>query len=130
MSNIAIRQTGGAQATSRKWLFADLGVKYHYNVTLDLTKFAPANRKDGTIKAGTFLGKITATGLYGPYDDAATDGRQTATCILWNDVREEFVGQTTDATGAVLSALINEAKLPFPIDANGKTDLAGWFKFL
>ena len=32
---------------------------------------------NGYIPSGFPLGKITATGLYGPYDDTANDGRQT-----------------------------------------------------
>jgi|GEM_PF-2269973 len=35
---------------------------------------------------GTVLGKITETGYYGAYNDAANDGRQTAKLILAEDV--------------------------------------------
>lgn len=130
MSYPAIVNTGGAQATSRRWLFADLGPRFHYNVTLDLTKFTAAHRKDGTIKSGIFLGKITATGLFGPYDATATDGRENPYCILWNDVREANPGQVREITGASLSALIKEDRLPVPVDQAGKDKLAAWFKFL
>jgi len=34
------------------------------------------------LSAGTVLGKITASGKYGPYSASATDGRQTAVGIL------------------------------------------------
>ena len=34
------------------------------------------------LPAGTPLGKITATGLYGPYDATATDGRETALVMI------------------------------------------------
>ncbi|MGB9798003.1 MAG: head decoration protein [bacterium] len=34
------------------------------------------------LAAGTVLGKITASGKYGPYSASATDGRQTAVGIL------------------------------------------------
>ncbi len=35
---------------------------------------------------GTVLGRITASGLYGPYDAGVADGRETAVGILWEDV--------------------------------------------
>jgi hypothetical protein len=38
------------------------------------------------LSAGTVLGKITASGKYGPYSASATDGRQTAVGILMEDV--------------------------------------------
>lgn len=34
------------------------------------------------IPSGVALGKVTATGLYGPYAPAASDGRQTAAGLL------------------------------------------------
>lgn len=39
----------------------------------------------GVLKGGTFMGIITATGFYGPYTPAATDGTQTAAAILAED---------------------------------------------
>lgn len=48
---------------------------------------APATLEDGVVietgdkylRYGQFLAKITASGLYGPYDPGAADGRQTIT---------------------------------------------------
>ena len=40
----------------------------------------------GKLQEGQVLGRIDATGQYGPYDAAATDGRQTARVILAEDV--------------------------------------------
>ncbi|MFV0385668.1 head decoration protein [Paracoccus sp. (in: a-proteobacteria)] len=37
----------------------------------------------GRVKAGTVLGKVTATGKYAPLNTAATDGSQTAAAILF-----------------------------------------------
>jgi hypothetical protein len=47
------------------------------------------------LTAGTVLGKITASGKYGPYDPTATDGRQTAVGILM---------ENADATNADVGA--------------------------
>jgi hypothetical protein len=78
------------------------------------------------LPAGTVLGKITASGKYGPYDDTATDGRQTAVGILAEDVdaTSSDVGTWMIVHGIVkTSALIG-------IDANGKADLKGQIIFL
>lgn len=39
----------------------------------------------GVLAKGTVLGKVTATGLFVAYNASATDGSQTAVCILDND---------------------------------------------
>ena len=38
------------------------------------------------LKAGAVLGKITASGKYAAYDNAATDGTETAAAVLWDAV--------------------------------------------
>lgn len=80
----------------------------------------------GNIIKGRVLGKITASGKYGLYDNAAIDGRETAVCIA---------AEAVDATSAdqlcqtVFSGAVYEAKLT-GIDAASKTDLAHHFLFL
>lgn len=68
---------------------------------------------------GTVLGRITTSGLYGPYDDAATDGRQTAVGILWEDV--SFEG-TNYSNVMMVHGWVNPDFL-IGLDANGITDL-------
>jgi hypothetical protein len=51
----------------------------------------------GALKAGTVLGKITASGKYTSYDDDNLDGSETAAAILLYD---------TDATAADVSASV------------------------
>ncbi|MFB8071137.1 head decoration protein [Streptomyces californicus] len=111
----------------RDWLQGAHGTDIVLSASLDVSKFtANTHYPDGYIKSGLFLGKITATGKYGPYDDTATDGRQTCVGVLHTGV--EVVtkrGQTlTSAVGSMLvHCAIKESKLPVPIDANGKADL-------
>ncbi|MEV2222749.1 head decoration protein [Nocardia vinacea] len=102
------------------------------NVTLDMTKFtAGTHYPKGYLPSGIVLGKITASGLYGPYDNAQTDGREVAAGFLWDAFTP------TDLTGKEAAplwvgvGLITEAKLPAGngLDSAGKTDLASWFKF-
>jgi hypothetical protein len=84
-------------------------------VTIDWTT-VPANNADTTlddgnvIKSGTkyipfgcILAKITASGLYGPYDAGASDGRETLTrgaCYILNETVASDDGDA-DNPGAV-----------------------------
>ncbi|MEV0759531.1 head decoration protein [Nocardia sp. NPDC050435] len=133
MSNIAVRQTGIRYGDSRVWVYADQSEQRgRASVTLDMSKFTPATHyPKGYLPSGIVLGKITASGLYGPYDNTATDGREVAAGFLWDAFTP------TDTTGKesaplwVGVGLIQENKLPsgHGLDAAAKTDLAGWFKF-
>ena len=76
---------------------------------------------NGEIVAGTVLGVLDSGGEYAPYDDAATDGTETAAAVLW---------ATTDTTDAAIDAAVIardaeviESELT-GIDAAGVTDLA------
>lgn len=59
-------------------------------VTLDHTTVTADGDGKKVLKIGTPLGKITATGKYGPWDKDATDGRQTAVCMLGENVDFEI----------------------------------------
>jgi len=90
------------------------------------------NFPNGFIPSGVTLGKVTASGLYGPYDDTAVDGRQTAVGFLaWP------VPYDRNSTGDIGAALLWRgavvvAKLPahHGLDAAGQTDLAAKFRFI
>ncbi|MFE6474618.1 MULTISPECIES: head decoration protein [Streptomyces] len=73
----------------RRWLLSTFGTETNKTITLDLSQFAAgtnytaaANGLPNVIPSGTPLGKVTANGLYGPYDSAATDGTQTFAGLL------------------------------------------------
>ncbi|MGW2666226.1 hypothetical protein ACWCW7_35185 [Nocardia tengchongensis] len=94
---------------------------------------ANAHYLNGYIPSGTVIGQVTATGLFGPYDDNASDGRQTAYGLTYGDcrvVRQNGSIAAKVGTGAVVNmAIVSTSKLPFQsgtgsIDANGKADLA------
>jgi len=93
---------------------------------------ANAHYVNGYIPSGTAIGLVSATGLFGPYDDGASDGRQTCYGFTYGDVRAIRQNGTTASkvgTGAVVyDAVVSVSKLPFQsgtgsIDANGKADL-------
>ncbi len=120
-------------ADSKDWLANRKGFDTMESVTLDLTLFLAAHYDRGYIPSGTLLGKVTATGKYGPYDNAAVDGRTVAAGHLFDGVRVvDGAGNAFAASGAAMlwEGVVIEAKLPLftgtvlgEIDANAKTDL-------
>lgn len=125
--DISVRTTGTYQVEDRSWLGSAHGTTATRTITLDTSAFtAGTHFPAGYIKSGTVLGRITATGLYGPYSNAASDGREVAAGLLWNSTTVSTGG--ADVMAPLLEhGVVIEAKLPtnHGLDANGKTDLAG-----
>jgi len=112
------------------WLGSAHGTDSTETVTLDVSTFTEATHyPDGYIPSGLVLAKITATGLYGPYDDTETDGRATAVGFL---VSPRTVTSATQKIGAgmLTHGKVVEANLPIAIDANGKADVASHIRFV
>lgn len=125
------------QAEDLSWDLSNPETPYVESGTLDITLFTQAQHfANGYIPSGTVLGKVTATGLLGPYLDAAVDGRTTAVGILRGSI------QVVQPTGAIKSkvgcavlkafGVVRIPRLPFTsgnaagggyIDANGQADL-------
>jgi hypothetical protein len=118
------------QVEQRGWLASPHGTEpgATLSITLDITKFtAGTHYPNGYIPSGTVLGKVTATGLYGPYDDAAVDGRNTAVCLMF-DTENVRTGQTQATNAGLIHGFVEKARLPFQsgtgsLDANGIADL-------
>jgi hypothetical protein len=119
------------QVGNRQWLWQEPDVKL--NVTLDISKFtAGTHFPNGYIPSGTVVGKLTSGGKFGPYNDAASDGTQTAYGITYGDARVTRQNGTNAASVSISvvvnQAIVSAAKLPFQsgtgsIDAAGKVDL-------
>ena len=118
------------QVDNREWLVGQHGVDLTPGVTLDISLFTKNTHfPNGYIPSGTVLGKVTTSGLYGPYVDGASDGREVAAGLLFSFVR------AIDATGTTLAKVggaifvhggVKEAKLPANsgVNAAGKADLS------
>ena len=127
MSDITVHSSS-YQVDNREWPIGTHGFDITPGVTLDISKFTKnTHYPDGYVKSGTPLGKITATGLYGPYNDALADGTEVCAGLLFSFVR------AIDGTGTVLAkasgaifvhGAVKESKLPIAINANGKADLS------
>ena len=81
----------------------------------------------GDVKAGAVLGKITASGKYGLYDNALSDGKETAAAIAITDCD----ATAADANVAVIvrDAEVNQSELTWYDKTNdeaaGVTELQG-----
>jgi hypothetical protein len=128
MSDISVVTTA-VQAEKRAWLLGPHGTEPGTtpSVTLDITKFsAGPHYPNGYIPSGTVISKVTATGLWGPYDSAASDGRQTVgdgtVGILFNSVPAyNAAGAARAKVGSAVfvHGFVNSSKLPFATGATG-----------
>lgn len=125
--DISVR-TVSNQVEDRSWLGSAHGTDATQTITLDVSTFtAGTHYPHGFIPSGVVLGKISATGKYGPYDNDANDGRGVAVGHLFSS--KTVPADTTTDIGApiLLHGQVRESLLPSGagLDANAKTDLAG-----
>lgn len=135
--------TNTYQVENRSWHISPHGGDFTPSCVLDLTTFTAATHfPNGFVPSGVVLGLITASSdatknVVGPYDDTATDGRQTAWGVLYSTVRVTnpmtFQVDTTKKPGgaAVVHGFVKISRLPIAngatgrgyIDAPGQADL-------
>lgn len=109
--------------SDHSWLGSAHGVDSARSVTLDLSKIDSDLIANGYVPSGLPLAKVSATGLYGQYDDEALDGRATLVGFLVEAVKA-VSGHTP--SGAILEhGAVKADRLPAEIDANGVADIAG-----
>lgn len=126
------------------WLASQHGTDMVPTVTLDVALFTALGSgvKDlwlyGTragsvvtydrVRSGVPLGEVTVTGAYGPYDDAATDGREVLRGFLYGDAR--FSSPSAVVGGALFThGMLHEARLPVGVGSAGKDDVVGRIRF-
>ncbi|MEU0492569.1 head decoration protein [Nocardiopsis sp. NPDC006139] len=116
------------------WLGSSHGTSSGRSATLDLTAFTEATHyPDGYLPSGLPLGRIMASGLYGPYDAAATDGTEVlAGFLLTACTATPRDGATTTVVGALLDhGRVKVANLPVAFTppttaANNATTIVFW----
>jgi hypothetical protein len=115
----------------QSWLGSAHGTDATETVVLDTSLFtAGTHYPDGYFKSGLPLGKITTGGKYGPYNDSATDGRQTLAGFLFAAVPAP-TDNTIDPAGAMLThGKVRASRLPVTVDAAGIADVAGSIRFV
>ena len=129
VTDISVRTVGSWGAEDRSWTIGEHGFDASLNAPLDFTKFTGANFTDGYIKSGCVLGKITASGKYGAYEPAATDGRQTAVGMLLNTTKIPSNTATVASDAILVHFVCREQRLPYTsglgaLDANARTAIA------
>jgi hypothetical protein len=116
---------------NRSWIKHRKGADTCKSITLNCALFTSGTHfPNGYLPSGLALGIVTATGLYGPYDDASVTGLAVLRGFLFNS---EYV---VDAAGKITTAMfregiITETKLPanHGLDAAGKADLTSvWYE--
>lgn len=102
----------------RSWMIDEHGSDETPSVTLDLALFPTQD----DIPSGTPLGIVTATGLAGPYDAAATDGREKCYGLLFSTVRD---GRSSGKVGSavLVHGFVSLSKLPVALDEAGQDAL-------
>ena len=123
VTDMTVHDVGSYIAEDRSWYIGEHGANVDINVPLDFTTFTGANFADGLVKSGCVLGKITATGKYGPYDPAATDGRNTAACHLHSSFKVPANTATVASAAGVVHANVKVPRLPYASGA-GALDAA------
>ena len=124
-----VASTGGTDLT---WLRSDHGISSGLVRTLDVTKFTSGTHYDATtkvLKSGIALAIVTATGLYGPYDTTASDGRQLVldSFVLFEEPLTLDNGSTSAkvAVAVLRHAIINQPLRPIAAHrAGGASDVA------
>lgn len=115
----------------QSWLGSDHGTDTARSITLDVATFtANTHYPDGFLKSGLPLGKITASGKYGPYADGASDGREVLAGFLFTGIKAPASTATPVAGALLLHCFVVESKLPIAVNANGKADVAGRIIFV
>jgi hypothetical protein len=116
----------------QSWLGSAHGTDATETISLDTSTFtAGTHYPNGYFRSGIPLGRITATDKYGPYDNAATDGRQTLVGFLYAAVAAP-TDNTVDPSAAMLThGKVRTSRLPLgAVDAAGQTDVAGSIRFV
>jgi hypothetical protein len=139
-TSIAISTETFNKASDKSWIRTRMGLDTMLPIMLDISAFDAEHVQNGYIPSGIALGKITASGKYAPYDDAALDGTQALAGHLFEEVK--VVDKATDPdVGAALfwTGVVREANLPAftgtgnakgEVDANGKADVSAWIKYV
>jgi hypothetical protein len=104
------------------WLGSAHGTDTADSITLDGDLMLEVF-EDGSVPSGVVLGMVDETGLYGPYDDGAEDGRDVARGHLFT---ARSVKAATPTAGALFwHGQVIEANLPDDngLDSGAKADL-------
>ncbi|MGR3872676.1 head decoration protein [Streptomyces graminifolii] len=119
MSDYQVLTTATTVTDDRTWLASLDGVHEAQTITVDTSKLTAGthytagtpNQPRHIVKSGIPLGKIGASGLYAPYNAAASDGTQVLAGFLVAETA--FTPGSTKTAGALLwRGEVQASKLP------------------
>ena len=132
--DVSVRTAGTYLNEDQRWLGnGGKPIGENRSIVLDRSAFDFAGTfTDGYLPSGITLGRITATGLYGPYTPAATNGLETAAGHLFASIAVDR--ESTGDLGAALfwNGEVIEEFLPADdtLDAAGKADVANHISYV
>lgn len=113
------------------WLGSAHAVENAQTVPIDVSTLTKQTHyPNGFLPSGFALGEIGDTGVYGPYNNGASDGRETFKVFL---IQPISIGEDAEVvTGAgIWHGRVYNDRLPFPLDAPGIVDAqAGQFTII
>lgn len=118
---------------NQAWLYSHDGAKGAKPATLLLSLFTEGTHfPNGYFPSGLELGRVTATGKFGPFNPGANDGRELRVFYLFTSLVVRY--KTGEAVGAVLDGTftptIVKSKLPIATQLNGTTELTLGRRFI
>lgn len=135
MADLSIKTTTTPGSGDYRWLRSRHAVGNTVSVALQRSLLTAGTHYDanGVIPSGLPLGKVTGQNAYGPYDSAATDGRQYLAGFLLDpeQLQADFGGVTTEVSqvALVVQGVIDPAYVPTAPTLNTQTPTTGQFAF-
>lgn len=103
---------------SASFLASEHSMSKRCGITIDADLLTADANGNKYLMGGTTIGKVTATGLYGPYNDGLSDGREVGIGILEHDINCKTGDQVASI---IIHGSVIEARC-IGVDAAFKTD--------
>lgn len=138
--DLSVRSYGPWSPENFSWLGSAHGTDSTQTITLVKSLFSAKSYYTGSqlIPGGVALGKITTSGatqtMFGPYDDAATDGRQVMVGHLFSTKSVTgsglYIGAALLIHGTVRLSKLTAITADHGVDTAGQADVAGRLVYL
>lgn len=138
--DLAVRSFGPWSPENFSWLGSAHGTDSTDTITLVKSLFASKSYyvNNQLIPGGVALGKVTSVGatqdMYGPYDNAASDGRQVMVGHLFATKPITggglYIGAALLVHGKVRLSKLNAITTDHGVDAAGQADVAGRITYI
>lgn len=135
--DLIVRKYGPWAPENFSWLASAHGTDSTETITLVMSLFAAKSyvTSFSLIPGGVTIGLITAVGatqgMYGPYDNAASDGRQVMIGHLYT-TKSTTSGGLYQGAALLRHGKVRESNLPtgHGLDSAGKADVAGSITYI